>query len=372
VVKPMVAPRAALAHLRGFDPALPDLTVPELCRVLGREDVAKLSFNESPYGPSPRVAAALAAAVSRVHLYPDATGKELKAALAAHYGVSREMVFLTNGADEALTLLAAALAGPGDEAVVPEPAFGTYVFAARLMGAAPVPVPLRRPDLAIDLAAMAAAAGPRTKLIFLCNPNNPTGMLLDGAEIRAFLAALPPTAAVVLDEAYGEYAPAGAFAPGVGLLAAYPNTVTVRTFSKIYGLAGLRLGYGIARPELAELVERVRCPFNVNFLVQAAALAALADEEYTAQVAAANARERARVSGGLAGLGFRVFPSAANFVLADTGADSAAFCQALAGAGIVIRPGHGWGLPTCVRISLGDADQNGRLLAAAAEFVGGR
>lgn len=372
VNKPTVTPREALTHLRGFNPRLPDLTVPELRRTLGVDDIAKLSFNESPYGPSPSVAAALAGAVARVHLYHDAEGKELRDALAARHGVSRDMVFLSNGGDEALTLLAKALVGPGDEVVVPTPTFGAYVFSARLMDAVPVLVPLRRYDLAVDLEAMAAAVTPRTKLVYLCNPNNPTGVLLPGAEVAAFVAGLPPQVAVVLDEAYGEYVDSPGFTPGVSLLAAHPNVAVVRTFSKIYGLAALRLGYGIAHPAVAELVDRVRNPFNVNYLVQEAALAALDDADFTARVAAANAAERDRISTALAGFSFRVYPSQTNFVLADTGADSAALCQELAGQGIIIRPGHGWGLPSCVRISLGDAGQNTRLLAAMERYLADR
>lgn len=367
--KPIVAPREVLAQLRGFNPMLPDLTVPELRRTLGVDDVAKLSFNESPYGPSPRVAAAMQAAVAQVHLYHDAEGKKLRDALAARYGVSRDMVFLSNGGDEALTLLAKALVGPGDEVVIPTPTFGAYVFSTRLMDAKPVLVPLRREDLAVDLAALHAAITPRTKLVYLCNPNNPTGHLLSGDEVRGFLHDVPPQVTVVLDEAYGEYVDDPAFAPGIGLLAEFPNTVTVRTFSKIFGLAALRLGYGIGHPSFVEMTGRVRNPFNVNFVVQEAALAALADEEFTAAAAAANARERSRLSAALAAFGFRVYPSATNFILADTGTDSAALCRMLSQKGIIIRPGHGWGLPSCVRISLGDAGQNDRLLAAVQEFL---
>ena len=367
--KPTITPRDALTHLRGFNPRLPDLTVPELQRALGVADVIKMSFNESPYGPSPRVADAMAAAAGSVHLYHDAEGKVLRDALAARHGVSRDMVFLANGGDEALTLLAKALVGPGDEVVIPATTFGAYVFSTRLMDAAPVLVPLRQDDLAVDLAAMAAAVTPRTKLVYLCNPNNPTGLLLPGDEVRAFLAGLPSGVAVVLDEAYGEYVTSDAFAPGVSLLAAHPNLAVVRTFSKIYGLAALRLGYGLAHPAIVELVDRVRNPFNANYLVQEAALAALADEAFTAGVAAANAAQRERVSAAFAGFGFRVYPSQTNFVLADTGADSAALCQALAGEGIIIRPGHGWGLPSCVRVSLGDEAQNTRLLAAIARYL---
>jgi histidinol-phosphate aminotransferase len=278
------------------------------------------------------------------------------------------MLFLTNGGDEALTLLAKALLGPGDEAVIPTPTFGAYVFSTRLMDAEPVLIPLNA-ALAVDLPAMTRAITPRTKLIYVCNPNNPTGLLLSAAEIRSFLSAVPPSVAVVLDEAYAEYVTSPDFLSGVRLLAEYPNVITVRTFSKIYGLAAMRLGYGIAHPDIAAMVQRVRNPFNANFLVQEAALAALADTAFRDRVAAANARERAQLSAALAGFGFAVYPSQTNFVLTDTGRDSAALCQALAQRGIIIRSGHGWGLPRCVRISLGDAAQNERLLAAMAEIL---
>ncbi|EAX46838.1 histidinol-phosphate aminotransferase [Thermosinus carboxydivorans Nor1] len=364
-----IQPRPVVHQLRAFTPDLPDRTVGELRRLLGLDEVIKLSFNESPYGPSPRVVAALQQAARYVNFYYDPEGRELRDKLAAHYGVGSDYIFLANGADEAITLIAQAYLAPGDEAVIPALTFGTCAFATRLVGAQPVFVPVRQ-DLAIDLAAMAQAVTPRTKLVYLCNPNNPTGIMIDGSELRRFVAGLPQHIIVLIDEAYAEFVTDPAYLSGMALMPNHANIVTVRTFSKIYGMAALRLGYGIARPELVAMINRVRNPFNVNFLAHVAALAALADTDFHRLVAARNAEQRQRLTEAFTERGWQVCPSQTNFLFADTGQDSAAFCLALARRGIIIRPGHGWQLPSFVRITVGSPEQNDKLLAALRELNG--
>ena len=359
----IIVPREAVRGLRGFMPDLPDRTIPELRRLLGIKDVIKLSFNESPYGSSPKAVAAMQQAALDVHFYHDPEGKEVRESLAAYHGVSAEGIFLANGADEVITLLAQTFLSTGDEAIVADPSFGQYAFAAKLMGAIPVAVPVRA-DMALDLTAMAEAISARTKLIFICNPNNPTSVISGGEELGVFMAKVPPSVVVVLDEAYAEYVDDSRYVSGITLLDRFPNIITVRTFSKVYGLAALRLGYGMASPKLSALVERVRAPFNVNALAQAAAIAALQDIAFRDTVVERNKAERTRVAAALANFGFTVYPSQTNFIFADAGRDSEKLCQALAEQGIIIRPGSNWGLPSHTRISLGTGQQNDKLIEA--------
>lgn len=366
-----IRPRAVVNQLRAFTPDLPDRTVPELCRMLGRDDVIKLSFNESPYGSSPNVAAAIAKAAMNIHCYHDPEGKALRNALANLYEVNSDHIFLANGADEAITLIAQAFLSPGEEAIIPAPTFGACSFSTRLVGAEPVMVPVKA-DYGIDLEAMAAAVSDKTKLVYLCNPNNPTSMILSSNELRQFIARLPKTAVIVIDEAYAEYVTDPDFLSGLELLDDYPNIIVVRTFSKIYGMAALRLGYGIASPEVVSMINRVRNPFNVNYIAHAAALAALADDDFRIAVSSRNADERQRLTTFFTELGWRVNPSQTNFLLVDTGCDSAALCSALTTEGIIIRPAHGWHLPHHIRITIGSPEQNDRLIDAIKTFVGSK
>lgn len=353
--------RQEVCDLQGFCPQLPDRTIDELKTILGREDVIKLSFNESPYGPSPQAIAAIIRAARYAHLYHDAEGKKLRAAIGKQYGFDEQQVFMANGADEIITLLAQAFLAPGDEVVMPTPTFGAYAVAAKLMGAQPVSVPVNQ-DMAIDFSGLSRKINTKTKMIFICNPNNPTGTLAEGAALTEFLRDLPDSIMVVLDEAYGEYVTSSDFVSGTELLTAMPNVITVRTFSKIYGLAGLRLGYGIASSQVVDVINRVRSPFNVNMLVQEAALAAIEDQGFKDKIIALNASERDKLTDGLKKLGFTVYASQTNFVFADSGMDSEKLCAALAQQGIIIRPAKGWDLPTYVRISIGNGEQNQELL----------
>ena len=326
--KTKTTPRPVVESIKPYTPSWPDRTPEELCRLLERDSVAKMSFNESPYGPSPKAVAAMREAACQVHLYHDMEAKELRRKIADRYGVAVDSVYVGNGGDEAIALLVNAFVSPGDEVVMPWPTFGQYANATTIMDGVPVKVPVRSADLKADLDAMLAAVTPRTKIIFLCNPNNPTGVPVRGAALRKFLAAVPAHILVGLDEAYIDFVEDPSFLSGLELLPEFPNIVSIRTFSKIYGLAGMRVGYGIADPGIVSLIQRVRPLFNVNNLAQFGAMAAIDDVEFVRMTAAKNAAERNWMTGQLTKMGWRVIPSQANFIFVDTGRDAALLVDA--------------------------------------------
>ncbi len=360
--KEKMMPRPVVETIKPYAPSWPDRTPAELCRLLERDSVAKLSFNESPYGPSPKAVAAMQEAACQVHLYHDMEAKDLRQKIADFYGVALESVYIGSGGDEAIALLVNAFVSPGDEVVMPWPTFGQYANATTIMDGRAVKVPVRPDDLKADLDAMLAAVTERTKIIFLCNPNNPTGVQVSGEELRKFLSAVPAHILVGLDEAYAEFVDDADFVSGLALLPEFPNVVTIRTFSKIYGLAGMRVGYGIAHPDIAPIIQRVRPLFNVNTLAQFGAMAALGDEEFVRMAAAKNAAERTWLTRQLTDIGCRVIPSQTNFLFVDTGRDTAPLVESVRAAGIIIRGGAGWGYPTFLRISLGTHEQNEALV----------
>ena len=362
MIKRQVTPRTVVETIKPYMPGWPDRTPVELCQLLARDEVAKLSFNESPYGPSPMAVQAMQQAACQVHLYFDMEAKELRQKIAEKHSVSMDHVYIGNGGDEAIALLVNAFVSPGDEVIMPWPTFGQYANATTIMDGIPVKVPVRSDDLRADLPAMLAAVTERTKIIFLCNPNNPTGVTVTGKALREFVAAIPSHIIVGLDEAYYDYVEAPDFLSGLALLAEFPNVAVIRTFSKIYGLAGTRVGYAIANPDIVTLVQRVRPLFNVNTLAQFGAMAALDDREFVRFSAERNAAERAWISQQLTKLGWRVFPSQTNFVFVDTGREAAPLADAARQAGIIIRAGAGWGYPTFLRISLGTHEQNAALV----------
>jgi len=361
--KKNATPRPVVETIRPYTPSWPDQTSVELCRLLERDSVAKLSFNESPYGPSPKAVVAMQEAACQVHLYHDMEAKELRQKIADRYGIALENVYIGSGGDEAIALLVNAFVSPGDEVVMPWPTFGQYANATTIMDGKPVKVPVRSVDLKADLEAMLSAVTTRTKIIFLCNPNNPTGIPVDGEELRKFLAAVPAHILVGIDEAYAEFVEDASFVSGLALLSVFPNVIVIRTFSKIYGLAGMRVGYGIARPEVVSMIQRVRPLFNVNNLAQFGAMAALADVEFVKMAAAKNSAERTWMTEQLTKLGWRVVPSQTNFIFVDTGREATPLVEAARAAGIIIRGATGWGYPTFLRISLGTHEQNEALVA---------
>jgi len=325
-------------------------------------ELALMGTNENPLGPSPRALAAIREELPRAHLYPDPTALGLRRAMAARLGIGEDMISLANGADNGLSLVAAALLNEGEEAVMAAPTFAIYTTVVRIMGARPVEVPLR--SYVHDLPAMRRAVGERTKLVFLCNPTNPTGTIVPRRELDGFVRDLPEHTVLVLDEAYGDFVNDPEHVDGLSYIREGRPVLSVRTFSKLYGLAGLRIGYLLGTEELVAGINRVREVFPVDRLAQAAALAALDDEEHRRRTLAVNEEGKRYLAAELERLGVACVPSHTNFVFIDLHADSAQIAAALRREGILIRAGGGWKLPTCARITVGTMEHNRRLIAA--------
>jgi histidinol-phosphate aminotransferase len=348
-----------------YEPGKP---IEDVARELGLDPagILKLASNENPLGPSPLAVAAATRALAHGELYPDGGCFVLRQKLAARHGLAAEQFVVGNGSNEILELLGHVFLRPGDEVVMGAPAFIVYKLVALLFGARPVEVPLV--DHRHDLDALARAVTPRTKLVFLPSPNNPTGTANTEAEIHAFVRALPEQVVFVFDEAYAEYLDNP---PDLRpLLAEGRKVVGLRTFSKIFGLASLRVGYGYASPELAGLLNRVRQPFNVNAIGQAAAVAALDDAEFTARARATNASGLSQLASALAGRGLEIVPSVANFLLLRVGDGARVFAE-LQRRGVIVRPMKPYGMPEWVRVTVGTAAQNERFLAALDEVRAG-
>jgi histidinol-phosphate aminotransferase len=345
-------------HIRALEPYQPGKPIEEVERELGIEGAIKLASNESPLGPSPKALAALQGALAGVHRYPDGASFALRRKLAGRLRVSEAQLVFGCGADELLELVAKTCLGPSDEAVYAWPSFAMYPIVVRGMGATPVPVPLRG-DLVHDLDAMRAAIGPRTRVVFVCNPNNPTGTSVGKAAFDGFVASLPADLVLVVDEAYFEYARRADFPDALSWLARRSGTLVMRTFSKIYGLAGLRIGYGVADPELAGYLQRARHPFNVNRLAEVAAVAALDDDAHAERSRRVNAEGVAYLTRELSAIGVPVWPTDANFVLARIGVG---MDDRLLREGVIVRPLGGFGMPEHVRISVGLPEENERLV----------
>ncbi|QJA06888.1 histidinol-phosphate transaminase [Thermosulfurimonas marina] len=354
--------------LRELSPYPPGKSLEEVRRELGLTGpIYKLASNENPLGPSPRALAALKEALSRVHQYPEASYRRLREALAARFGVLPEMVVLGNGSNEVLDLLFKALVSPGDEVLMSEPSFLMYEKLAQTAGARITRIPLHKGRH--HLAAFLKASGPRTRMIFLDHPHNPTGSVLAASELKAFLEELPSGVLVVIDEAYGEFVRDPEAARGVEFLqAGYPVAV-LRTFSKAYGLAGLRIGYGLMPEELARVLNAIRQPFNVNLLAAVAAEAALADEEHLQRTQELTWEGRDFLLRELSALGLKPYPSQANFVLVDCGRPARPLYEALLKRGLIVRPMEAYGFPEALRISVGLPEENQALVAALREML---
>ncbi|MFP1678837.1 histidinol-phosphate transaminase [Alloalcanivorax sp. C16-2] len=346
-------------RLKPYEPGKP---IEELQRELDIHDVLKLASNENPLGPSHKALDAARHALERVHLYPDGAGFELKAALAGQLGVDSDRLVLGNGSNDVLELVARAYLQPGDEAVFSEYAFAVYPLVTLACSAKPVQVESHL--YGHDLAAMADAITERTRIVFLANPNNPTGTWFNDHALDAFLERVPEEVLVVLDEAYFEYVEESHYPDGLTRIQRYPNLVVTRTFSKIHGLAGLRVGYGVAHPQVADVLNRVRQPFNVNIPALAAAQAALGDSDHIENSKSENAAGLAQLAEGLAELGLEQIPSVANFVTFDCGGDCLPVYQALLREGVIVRPLGGYGLPNHLRVTVGTAPENERFLKA--------
>jgi len=365
--KPDIATLAA-PGVRGLQPYVPGKPTTELEREYGISDVVKLASNENPLGPPAESLAAVRTALPGISQYPDGSAFELKRGLSAHLGVDPEQVTVGNGSNEILSIIAETFLGVGDEAIYSEYAFVVYGLAVQATGATARIAPANSAQgvqpLGHSLEAISALVNERTRLVFVANPNNPTGTWLNPVELRTFVDALPSRVLIVVDEAYFEYMAPGAAPDTLSWLGACPNLIVCRTFSKIYGLAGVRVGYAVSHPEIADLLNRVRQPFNVNGVGQLAALAALGAGHHVRRSREVNEEGMAELRTGLTGFGWPVPPSAGNFILADTGGPAGPWYEGLLRAGIIVRPVGNYGLPRHLRITVGLPDQNRRLLQA--------
>jgi histidinol-phosphate aminotransferase len=352
--------RSIKPHIRRLEPYQPGKPLEELERELGLGGSIKLASNECPLGPSPRALAAVEKALGGIHRYPDGQSYALRRKLSEQLRVEGRQLVFGCGADELLELLAKILLGEGDECVFAWPSFAMYPIVVAGMGARCVQVPLDA-QLVHDLPAMAAAVGARTKLVLVCNPNNPTGTSVGAEAFDRFLRDVPEGVVVAVDEAYVDFARRPDFPDSLAWVARRPGTIVLRTFSKVFGLAGLRIGYGVADPELASYLERARHPFNVNRLAEVAATAALDDVEFRQRVTGNNAAGVDYLTRELSALGIQVWPTDANFLLARPGAG---VYQRLLAQGVIVRPLAGFGMPDHVRISVGLPEENERLVKA--------
>lgn len=348
--------------VRKLSPYVPGKPVEELAREFGLrpDDIVKLASNENPLGPSPMAIAAIESVLPDMTRYPDGNGFALKQALADRLAVSPSMITLGNGSNDILELITRAFVGPQHEVVFSEHAFAVYPIVTQAVGARAVVVPAK--DWGHDLDAMADAITADTRLVFVANPNNPTGTWIERAELERFLARVPEQVIVVLDEAYTEYVETTDVPNGLDYLDRYPNLLVSRTFSKAYGLAALRVGYGICQPGIADAMNRVRQPFNVNSLAQAAAVATLSDDAYLAESRRINREGMAQLEAGFAALKLQWIPSRGNFIAVDVGRDAAPVFQALLRQGVIVRPVANYGMPNHLRVSIGLAEENQRFL----------
>jgi histidinol-phosphate aminotransferase len=367
-VKDLDIAALAPANVRAIASYVPGKPIAEVARELGipEADILKMASNENPLGPSPKAVAAIRGALDVLHYYPDGSGYELKEKLSARYGVMPANIVLGNGSNDVLELVARAFLTRDDSAVYSQHGFMVYPLAIQAIGAKSIEVPAR--DFGTDLDAIAAAVRADTKMVFVANPNNPTGTFNPWDQVMRFVERIPPRVLVVLDEAYGEYLEDALVSPTPRWLANFPNVVVSRTLSKAFGLAGLRVGYGFADPRVAEVMNRVRQPFNVNHLAMVAACAALGDADFIARSRDNNTAGLVQLRAGFDALGLRYLPSYANFITVEVG-EADRIYKALLAQGVIVRPIAGYGMPRHLRVTVGLPEQNARFLAALAKAL---
>ncbi len=361
------------SYVRSIAPYQPGKPISELAREMGLEEasIVKLASNENPRGIGPRTRAAIEAALADIARYPDGNGFELKQKLAARYGVDMGSIVLGNGSNDVLELVASAFLGPGRASVFSQHCFAVYPLATQSRGARAIVVPAK--NYAHDLEAMAKAIDDETYVVWVANPNNPTGTFARHDQIEAFLRRVPERVLVVIDEAYNEYLPPDLRSESFKLIKRHPNLVVSRTFSKAYGLAGLRVGYALAHGSVADVMNRVRQPFNVNSMALAAAAAALDDMEFVARSYAENLQGMRQIEEGAKRLGLDYIPSHGNFItvrVAAGGKSAPEVYKKLLRRGVIVRPvGGGYGLPEHLRVTIGTAAENDKFLAALAASI---
>jgi len=356
--------KLAASGVQGLQPYQPGKPIEELARELGLDPagIVKLASNENPLGPSPLALAAIQSVLPELCRYPDGNGYHLKQKLAARLGVDMQGITLGNGSNDVLELIARAFADQQSEIIYAEHAFAVYPIVTQALGARHVKVPAK--DWGHDLPAMADAVTEHTRIIFVANPNNPTGTVVGHQAVEAFLERIPEQVIVVLDEAYCEYLQGDDATDGVALLARFPNLIVTRTFSKAWGLAALRVGYALSSNEIAGILNRVRQPFNVDTLALAAATAVLDDDTYLQKSCEVNAAGLAQLTSGFEAMGLEVILSAANFVAVDVGRDAGPVYEGLLRQGVIVRPVGGYGMPRHLRVSVGLEGENQRCLEA--------
>jgi histidinol-phosphate aminotransferase len=354
-------------HILSIKPYIPGKPIEALTREYGIEKPVKLASNENPLGPSPKAVAAIVKAAPNLNRYPDDQGFELIGELAHRLKVKPANVILGNGSDDLIGMLSLAFLQPGDEVVIPEHSFSLYETAAYSAGANPIFTPLSN-DLTIDLEAVSKAVTSRTRMVFFCTPHNPTGAVISRRAFEQFISKVPPQVVLVVDEAYIEFATDGDCLHGIDFINAPIPVVTLRTFSKAYGLAGLRIGYGVMSVNVADLLNRVRQPFNTNLLAQAGALAALKDDDFLEETKVTIHHGVAYLSKALSLMGFTVYPTQANFILFDVGQDADAVFKRLLKEGVIVRSMASYGFDRCIRVNAGLPEENERLIEALAKI----
>jgi len=351
------------SYVRAIAPYQPGKPISELAREMGlkEKNIIKLASNENPLGVSPRAKAAIKKQIAELGRYPDGNAFDLRAALAKRYKVPDGCIVVGNGSNDLLEMAASVFLGPGTSAVYSQHCFAVYPLATQARGARAIEVPTK--NWGHDLRAMRAAIAADTRVVFIANPNNPTGTFVSGTALEEFIGDLPRDVAVVIDEAYTEYLPPDVRYDSVPWLKKHPNFILTRTFSKVYGLAGLRVGFGLMQPEVADLFNRVRQPFNVNSLALAAATAALGDTEFVAKSIKMNRAGMETLERAFRALGLEYIPSHANFVTFRV-SQAATVYQKLLRQGVIVRPIAGYGMPEHLRVTIGTPKENTRFLAA--------
>lgn len=349
--------RSAIFNIKPYIPGKP---IEEVKRELGLEDIIKLASNENPLGPSPLAQKAAASILSQMHYYPDSNCFDLKQKLSQRFNLPMDSILIGNGSDELLKLVAETFLNPGDQVVLPEPSFSEYEFTTRVMDGVCVTVPLS--EFSHDLPAMLQAVNEHTKIVYICNPNNPTGTIVDQNQVDEFMAQVPNDVLVVFDEAYYEYADSPDYVSGLRYLREGKNVIVCRTFSKIYGLAALRIGYAFTTAEIASAIRRVTEPFNVNAVAQTAALAALDDYEHLQASQELNQQGRQYLYEQLDMLGLTYVPTQANFLFVNTGQNCRKVFEGLLQQGVIVRTGDIFGYPTYIRVTIGTPVENARFI----------
>lgn len=360
--------RRARQAVFSLQPYIPGKPIEEVKRELGLNDIIKLASNENPLGPSPLAMQAMEKAVRDIHLYPDANSYYLKEGLAAFTGLDAAGIVLGNGSDEVLMILGLTFLNPGDEVIYADPTFVEYEFTALVMGANCVKVPLK--DYRHDLPGILQAVTEKTKMIVICNPNNPTGTIVSEQELDDFMQDVPGDVLVVFDEAYSEYVESPEYCSGSKYLQQGRNVIILHTFSKIFGLAGLRIGYGLTRPEIAAAMRMATYPFNMNSAAQAAGRAALDDQEHIRRSRELNAAGKRYLYAELERMGINYIKTESNFILLDTGRASHEVFQELLQLGVIVRNCASYGYKTCIRVTVGTSEENQRFIRELGKILG--